>query len=164
VTRALLLAAALVLTSVSPGFAQARDYGTFGTTCAPRSRMPSAVATTTTTLPWPRPAATRMTLVVDVACPAALDAIRALARFQRQASRVEIEVLVVDPSAWTRISRASGEAIITSLDRLALRWDPARLRAMRLAAVPYFRVEDPDGRIVSARGVPSLEALVGALR
>lgn len=162
-TRTLLLAGALVLTSASPGGAQARDYGTFGTTCTPSSRMPSTLATTTAA-PWPRPATTRMTLVVDVACPAALEAIRALARFQRQASRVEVEVLVVDPSAWTRISRASGEAIITSLDGLALRWDPARLRAMRLAAVPYFRVEDPDGRVVSARGTPSLEALVGALR
>ena len=162
-TRTLVLAAALVVTSASPAFAQARDYGTFGTTCPPSARIPSAMATTTTPA-WPRPTATRMTLVVDVACPAALDAIRALARFKRQASRIEIEVLVVDPSAWTRISRASGEAIITSLDGLTLRWDPARLRAMRLAAVPYFRVEDRDGDVVTARGVPSLEALVGARR
>ncbi|TMB15821.1 MAG: hypothetical protein E6J59_19735 [Deltaproteobacteria bacterium] len=54
---------------------------------------------------------------------------------------------------------------VDALERLVpLRWEPGRLQALAVRSVPFFRLEDPRGRVVTAVGVPSLDGMLGGLQ
>jgi hypothetical protein len=153
-----------LLATLAPGAAAGRDLGMIGASCrvervpAP-SRAPAPEAEA-----WPRPSRTRLTVVVDVACEATvrvLDEVRSLRRLRPD---VDVEVLLVDPSAFQRLDRARRDAVLAAARGLELTWPPGRLARMRLTAVPFLRAESPGGQVLTAVGTPSLASLLEGLR
>jgi len=127
-----------------------RGSGALAVTAQPLIRTPSQRLT--------------VTLVVDLPCASTVDALQRLRDFHRSHPAAEIEILVLDPAAFARLDPAAANAILTMELGVPLRWDPGRLRALAVRTVPFFRLEDPRGRVVTAFGVPSLDGMLGGLR
>jgi hypothetical protein len=70
---------------------------------------------------------------------------------------------VLDPSAFARLQPAVARAILPMELGVPLRWEPGRLKALAVRSVPYFHLEDPRGRVVTAFGLPSLDGMLGGL-
>lgn len=157
------IAAALLLALASDAPSQPRHLGLFGLVCAPErpSRAPAAAVGPEVRTPPPKPT---ITLVIDLPCASTVDALRRLQEFHRSHPAVEVDILVVAPSAFARLEPAAAKAILAVDVGVPLRWEPARLQALAAQRVPFFRFEDSRGRVVTAFGVPSLDGMLGALR
>jgi hypothetical protein len=93
-----------------------------------------------------------------------VDALQSLRDFRRSHPAVEVQILVLDPAAFARLEPATAKSILTMELGVPLRWEPGRLQALGIRSVPFFRLEDPRGRVVTAFGVPSLDGMLGGLQ
>jgi len=157
------IAGALVLAAPSGAAAEPRHLGSFGVVCAPQTR-PGAPAVAAQPEARTPPKSLTITLVIDLPCASTVDALERLRDFRRSHPAVEIEILVLDPAAFARLERAAAKAILTMELGVPLRWEPGRLQALAVRSVPFFRLEDPRGRVVTAVGVPSLDGMLGGLQ
>jgi hypothetical protein len=161
--RAIWIACAILLAVPAGAAAQPRHLGSFGVVCVPR-RSPGVPAVATQ--PEVRTSRQRLTLmlVIDLPCASTVDALQSLRDFRRSHPAVEVEVLVLDPAAFARLEPAAAKTILTMELGVPLRWEPGRLQALAIRSVPFFRLEDPRGRIVTAFGVPSLDGMLGGFQ
>ena len=162
-TWAAWIAGALVFAVPSSAAAQPRHLGSFGVVCAPQ-RGPGAPAIAAQPEARTPPQKLTLTLVIDLPCASTVDALQRLRDFHRSHPAVEIEILVLAPGAFARIEPAAGRAILAMELGVPLRWDPGRLQALAVRTVPYFRLEDARGHVVTAFGVPSLDGMLGGLQ
>jgi hypothetical protein len=166
VTPHLAIAAAMTLLLAAPGAASAdsRHLGTFGRVCAPESRLTQPHAAADAMAPRDRGPSVMLTVVLDLACPSTVEALQQIQEFRRNHAAVGLEIFVVDPSAVARIARPQAAAIMSIDVGAPLRWEPGRVRGLAVRTVPYFRLHDARGRVVTAYGVPSLDGMLGALQ
>lgn len=157
------IAGALVLAAPSGAAAEPRHLGSFGVVCAPQ-RGPGAPAVAAQPEVRTPPQRLTITLVIDLPCASTVDALQRLRDFRRSHPAVEVEILVLDPGAFARLEPAAAKAILTMELGVPLRWEPTRLQALAVRSVPFFRLEDPRGRVVTAVGVPSLDGMLGGLQ
>ena len=157
------IAGALVLAAPSGAAAEPRHLGSFGVVCAPQTR-PGAPAVAAQPEARTPPKSLTITLVIDLPCASTVDALERLRDFRQSHAAVEVEILVLDPAAFARLEPAAAKAILTMELGVPLRWEPSRLQALAARSVPFFRLEDPRGRVVTAVGVPSLDGMLGGLQ
>jgi hypothetical protein len=157
------IAGAFLLAAASGAAAQPHHLGSFGVVCAPRHNPGSSALAAQ---PEVRTAPQRLTitLVIDLVCASTVEALERLRDFHRSHPAVEVEILVLDPAAFARLEPAAARAILTTDLGVPFRWEPGRLRALAVLSVPFFRLEDPRGRVVTAFGVPSVDGMLGGLR
>ncbi|MBI4543127.1 MAG: hypothetical protein HY705_08865 [Gemmatimonadetes bacterium] len=131
--------------------------------CAPERRFGALAAAAQPEARTP-PQKLTITLVIDLPCASTVDALRRLRDFHRSHPTVEVEILVLDPAGFARLAPAAAATILTVELGVPLRWEPARLQALAVQRVPFFRLEDSRGRAVTAFGVPSLDGMLGGLQ
>lgn len=161
--RAIWIVGVLLLATPAGASAQPRHLGSFGVVCMPHSGpgVPPVAGQREVRTP---PQRLTITLVIDLPCASTVDALKSLRDFRRSHPAVEVEVLVLDPAAFARLEPAAVKTILTMEFGVPLRWEPGRLQALGIRSVPFFRLEDPRGRIVTAFGVPSLDGMLGGLQ
>ena len=158
------IAGALLLTGAPGALAQPRHLGSFGVVCSTSLRGPGAPAVAAQPEARTPPERLTITLLIDLPCASTVDALQRLRDFRQSHPTVEVEILVLDPSAFARLEPAAAKAMLTMDLGVPLRWEPGRLQALVVRSVPFFRLEDPRGRVVTAFGVPSLDGMLGVLR
>lgn len=161
--RVIWIVGVLLLAAPSGAVAQPRHLGSFGVVCVPQ-RGPGVPAVATQPDVRTPPQRLTITLVIDLPCASTVDALKSLRDFRRSHPAVEVDVLVLDPAAFARLEPAAAKTILTMEFGVPLRWEPGRLQALAIRNVPFFRLEDPRGRIVTAFGVPSLDGMLGGLQ
>src|SRR5207247_8495923 len=109
------------------------------------------------------PQSLTITLVTDLPCASTVDALERLRGFRQSHAAVEVEILVLDPAAFARLEPAAAKTILTMGLGVPLRWEPGRRQTLA-ARGPFFRLEDPRGRVVTAFGDPSLAGMLGVLQ
>ncbi len=157
------IAGALVLAAPSGAAAEPRHLGSFGVVCTP-SRRPGAPAVAAQPEARTPPQRLTLTLVIDLPCASTVDALLRLRDFHRSHPAIEVSILVLDPAAFARLEPAAATAILTMELGVPWRWEPGRLQALAVPRVPFFRLEDPRGRVVTAFGVPSLDGMLGGFQ
>jgi hypothetical protein len=159
--RVIWIVGVLLLAAPSGAVAQPRHLGSFGVVCVPQ-RGPGVPPVATYDVRTP-PQRLSITLVIDLPCPSTVDALRSLRDFRQSHPGIEVQILVLDPAAFARLEPATAKRILTMELGVPLRWEPGRLQALGIRSVPFFRLEDPRGRVVTAFGVPSLDGMLGGL-
>jgi hypothetical protein len=157
------IAGVLVLGVPSEGVAQPRRLGSFGIVCTPDRDPVAPVVAAQPEIRTPRQRLT-VTLVIDLPCASTVEALQRVRDLHRSHPAVEIEILVLAPAAFARLEPAAAKAILATEFPVPLRWDPGHIRELAIRSVPFFRLEDPRGRVVTAFGIPSLDGMLGGLR
>ena len=158
------IAGAFLLTAALGAAAQPRHLGSFGIVCSTSQPGPDAPAIAAQPEARTPPQRLTITLVIDLPCASTMDALQRLRDFRRSHPAVEVEILVLDQAGFARLEPTSAKAILTVELGVPFRWEPARLQALAVRTVPFFRLEDPRGRVVTAFGVPSLDGMLGGLQ
>jgi hypothetical protein len=161
--RVIWIVGVLLLAAPSGVVAQPRHLGSFGVVCVPQ-RGPGVPPVATQPDVRTPPQRLSITLVIDLPCPSTVDALQSLRDFRRSHPGIEVQILVLDPAAFARLEPATAKSILTMELGVPLRWEPGRLQALGIRSVPFFRLEDPRGRVVTAFGVPSLDGILGGLQ
>ena len=156
------IAGALALTAPASTAAGLRHLGSFGVVCTPE-RRPGAPAVAEQPEARTAPKVLTITLVIDLPCASTVAALERLRDFRRAHPNVEVAILVLDPAAFARLEPAAAKTILTMELGVPLRWDPGRRQTLA-ARGPFFRLEDPRGRVVTAFGDPSLDGMLGVLQ